>query len=173
MAWPFVVVGKFVAVVADLDNRFVEFNKTQRRRLRRNDVDLALAKHRMKRVLCKNMFDVGDEQFLVLLLVMNPENNDWFYFIEKFVLRVGKEIFDVRIDRSTISPRVFDGGSRDQAAQVAPVHVARGIVVGIEKIGVIGDLRAILSNPPFQDEGFKEPGGVCEMRSEEHTSELQ
>ena len=74
--------------------------------LRGNDVDFVLAKHRMKRVLREDMFDVGDEQFLMLLLVMNPENDDRLDFIEKFFVRVGKEILDVRIDRRTISTRV-------------------------------------------------------------------
>src|SRR5580700_8481871 len=163
MAWPFVVIGEFVAVVADLDNRLVEFKKTQRRRLRGNDIDLALAKHRMQRILRKNMFDVGDEQFLMLLLVMNPENEDWFDFIEKFVVRVPKEIFDVRIDRSTISTRVFDGGPRDQTAQVAPVHVAGGIVVGVKQISVLRNFSPIIWNPFLENKRFEKPGGVRQM----------
>ena len=42
--------------------------------LRRDDADLLLAKNRVERILRKHVLDVGDEQFLVLLLVMNAEN---------------------------------------------------------------------------------------------------
>ena len=84
MARPFVVVGKSGAVVADLDHCFVELDEVHRRRLRGDDVDLALAKDRIERILREDVFDVGDEQFLMLLLVMNAENDDRLDLVEKF-----------------------------------------------------------------------------------------
>ena len=37
---------------------------------------LALAENRIERILRENVLDVGDEQFLMLLLVMNAENQN-------------------------------------------------------------------------------------------------
>ena len=77
------------------------------------------------------MFDVGDEQFLVLLLVMNPENDDWFYFIEEVVSTALERRFSNCESIKERYRRVSsDGGSRDQAAAVAAVHVARGALKG-------------------------------------------
>ena len=49
------------------------------------------------------MFDIGDEQFLMLLLMMKAENEDRFDFIEQLFVRVGKQIVDMRIDRCAIT----------------------------------------------------------------------
>ena len=38
----------------------------------------------MKWILGEHMFDVGHEQFLVLLFVMDPERDNWFHFREPF-----------------------------------------------------------------------------------------
>ena len=44
----------------------------------------------MKRILRKHVFDIGDEQFLMLLLVMKTENEYRFDFIEQLFVRLGK-----------------------------------------------------------------------------------
>ena len=86
MTRAFVVIGEIVAVVTDLDRRFIELNESQRRDVdpayakalagRLRDVDLLLAENRVERVLRENVFDIGNEKFLMLLLVMNPESQD-------------------------------------------------------------------------------------------------
>src|SRR5436305_11099868 len=43
------------------------------------------------------------------------------------------------------------------------MHVARGVVVGIKKVGVLGNFRPIVRHPNFDDEGFKEPARMGEM----------
>src|SRR2546429_1818577 len=43
------------------------------------------------------------------------------------------------------------------------MHVAGGIVVGIEEVSVLWDFRAIAWHPDFQYECLEEPTGVREM----------
>ncbi len=43
------------------------------------------------------------------------------------------------------------------------MHVAGGVVVGIEKVGVLRDLGAVPLHPDFHDEGLEKPARVREM----------
>ena len=87
------------------------------------------------------MFDVGDEQFLVLLFVMQADREDRLDFIEQFVIRAFQQFLNVCVDRLPEAISFRDRRTRDQPAEIAPMHVARGIVVGIKKIGVLRNLR--------------------------------
>ena len=92
----------------------------------------------MKRVLREDVLDVGDEQFLVLLLVMHADCEDRLDFLEQFVVRAFEQFLNVCVDRLPEAKGFGHRRTRDQTAQIAPVHVARGIVVGIKKKGVCG-----------------------------------
>ena len=98
MARPFVVVGKSGSPVSDLDCRFIKFDEVHRRNVDFLCVDLAFTKNRMKRILREDMFDVCDEQLLMLLLVMKAKRHDWLDFVEKLPVGVGKKIVDVRVN---------------------------------------------------------------------------
>ena len=117
----------------------------------------------MERVLGKDMFDVGDEQLLMLLLVMNAENQDRFDFIQKLFVGLGNEIVDMFINGRTITMGFVNCRARDQSAQVAPMHVAGGVVVGIEEISVLRVLAAITADPLFENESLKKPRRMGEM----------
>ena len=99
----------------------------------------------------------------MLLLVMNAEREEWFDLGEKFFVGFGKEIVDVEIDRGTIAMRFFNRRPRDQSAQIAAVHVTRGIVIRIKEVSVLRNFRAVAPDPFFQNECFKKPRGVGEM----------
>ena len=43
------------------------------------------------------------------------------------------------------------------------MHIAGGVIVGIEKIGVLRDFGAVALHPGFEDEGFEKPARVGEM----------
>src|SRR5437879_11808046 len=104
MARTFVVVGKAVAIVTDLNYRFVELDELQRADIPPGEsvfwrIDLAcravawrrlgFAKNREERVLRENVFDIGDEQLLMLLFVMNSERKDRFDLTKQF-LEIGR-----------------------------------------------------------------------------------
>ena len=76
MTRQFVVVTKTISVMTDFDRRFIELNEFQRRDVDLRDVDLLLAENGVERVLRENVFDIGNEKLLMLLLVMNSERQD-------------------------------------------------------------------------------------------------
>ena len=95
MTWAFVVVSESTSIMADFDRCFFEIDEPHWHGLRRGFLDLPLAKDRMERILGEDMFDVGDQQFLVLLLVVHAENQDRLDFREEFFVSDGKKIVDV------------------------------------------------------------------------------
>ena len=79
----FVVVRKTIAIVADFNCRFIELEKLGGSRRpgaikRARRARSTFSKNRIERVLGENVLDVGDEQFLMLLLVMNSESENRF-----------------------------------------------------------------------------------------------
>jgi len=160
MSRAFIVVGETRAIMTNLDNFFIEIDEANRRGFRGSDVDVGFAKDRIERILREDMLDICDEQFLVLLLMMNAENQNRFNLIEKLFVSIGKKIGDVRIDRRAIAPRFFYGGARDQTPQIAPVHVTGRIIIGIEEVGVLRNFRAINRKEFFQDKRLEKPGGM-------------
>src|SRR5207249_476976 len=178
MARTFVVVGKAVAIVTDLNYRFVELDELQRADIPRDEsvfsrIDLArravawrrlgFAKNREERVLRENVFDIGDEQLLMLLFVMNSERKDRFDLTKQSLVGTGNKSVDVRINGSAIFFRFVHRRTRDESAQVASMHRAGGVVIGVKKIGVLGNCISIARHPFFQNEGLEKPGGVRKM----------
>src|SRR5205085_1120162 len=78
MARSFVVISKPVAIVTDLNRCFIELDELQWTDADLIVADLAFLENGIERVLGKDVFDVGDEQLLMLLLVMDPESQDRF-----------------------------------------------------------------------------------------------
>src|SRR5260370_33132945 len=103
MSRAFIVVGETRAVMTNLHGGFVKIDEMNRRGLRGSDVDVGFAEDRVERVLRENVLDICDEQFLVLLFMMDAENQNRFNLIEKFFVSIGKKIGDVRIDRRAIA----------------------------------------------------------------------
>src|SRR5207253_5825673 len=91
MPGTFVVVGESIAIMTDLDSCLIEVDevigtdhRAVRRNLRRDQRSRpTLAENRTERILREHVLDIGDEQFLMLLLVMKPENQNRLDFIDK------------------------------------------------------------------------------------------
>src|SRR6266705_87991 len=159
----FVVVRKTVAVMTDLNCRFIELDEVDLAcravTLRR----LAFAENWVERVLREDVFDVGDEKFLMLLLMMNSKGEDRFDLTKKFFVGARNQIVHVRIDFRAVTLRFFDGRTRNQPAQIPPMHSAGCVVVGIKKVSVFRNDVVIARHPFFQNESFEKPGGMREM----------
>src|SRR5690242_9522800 len=98
MPGPFVVIRKFGAGMTDLNDTLVESDKLYwSRRVVRLGRWL-LAEDRVQRILSKNMLDVGDHQFLVLLLVMDTEDQERLEFSEKIIISARQQCIDMGID---------------------------------------------------------------------------
>ena len=95
MSWTLVIISKTISIMTDLNGRFIDLDKLQR-----VDADLigfgvALTEHRVKRVLREDMLDVGDEQFLMLLLVMDSKRQNRFDLAKQFLVGIGNQIINV------------------------------------------------------------------------------
>src|ERR1700693_2114440 len=94
MTRPFVIVGESSAIVADLNRRFIKLNKLGGSR-RPGAIQSARrtrfigTKNWIEWVLRKDVFDVGDQQLLVLLFVVNSQDEDWFDLAKQFLIGAG------------------------------------------------------------------------------------
>src|SRR5207247_10375338 len=92
MSWSFVVISESAAVVANRDSCLFELNEAlgrNRRAFRRN---FRLSKKGVERILCEYVLDVRNEQFLLLLFMMNSENNIWLKLLHYVFVYVGNEL---------------------------------------------------------------------------------
>src|SRR5207253_8583227 len=93
MPGTFVVLSESAAVMANCDNHLFEVDKFEGRTLwarrrrappcsfrssRCGDSRSNYLKNRIKRILREHVLDVGDQQFLMLLLMMKSENDFFF-----------------------------------------------------------------------------------------------
>ena len=76
MPWPFVVISEPVAIMPYRIHCFFESDKPDRGNLFFGDIAVSLTKNRIERVLCQNVLDVRDEQFLMLLFVMDAKDEN-------------------------------------------------------------------------------------------------
>ena len=77
-----VVVREAGAGMPDGRNRLCEIDKTHWRR-RNRFLRWAFAENGMQRVLGENVLDISDEQFLMLLFVMNAEDHNRFDLVQQ------------------------------------------------------------------------------------------
>src|SRR3954469_8169425 len=103
------------------------------------------------------MLDVRDHELLMLLLMMDAEYQNRLEFCEQVIVCAREQRVDVGIDRSTIASCLVHGRPRNEPPQGPPVHVARGVVVGVEEKSILRDLRLITRHPAFHDEGLEKP----------------
>src|SRR5262249_54469364 len=108
----FVVIRETATVMTDCSDGLFEIEKlVGTLRCGAQTALLAISttsKNRMKGVLGKYVFDVGDQQFLVLLLMMHTKEEERLDFIEQPFASIREEIVDVRVDRCAIALRFAD-----------------------------------------------------------------
>ena len=83
--------------------------------------------------------------------------------VKQRVVRSFEQLRQALVDRISEAIGFSNGRPRNQSAQVAPMHVARGVVIRIKKISVLRDLGPIARHPDFHDERLEEPARVGEM----------
>src|SRR4029077_14123208 len=101
----FVIIGKSAAVMADRSHRLFKINKPHRAAFLSGDLDFSLSKDGIQRILREHVLDVRDEQFLMLLFMMNTENKDRLDFIQYLLFSIAKQVVDVGIDRCAVALR--------------------------------------------------------------------
>ena len=155
----FVVEMKAVVGVANAMNAFLQFEPflaiTVRSRKRPRRII-----GRRNRVLRKGMQDVGEHQFLVLLLVIEPDLHQRRQLAERVFARALEEFHHRRIDVAAIGGDFVGRGPGQMAALVAGVPGAGADIIGIEEIGVVGMKRRIIRTMLAEQELLEEPGGM-------------
>src|SRR5262249_20301137 len=144
----FVVIGESVAIMAYRSYSFFEIDKPVGTAFRCHPFFGAhgvarqtSTKDRMERVLREDVFDVRDEQFLVLLFMMHPEDENRLDFMEQLFVGIREQSVHARIDGCAVALSLANGWPRDQSPQISLVHVARSVVVGVKEIRVFRNFR--------------------------------
>src|ERR1051325_7215902 len=99
MARAFVVIGKSSALVADGRNRLVELDEALRRNGVVSGVRRGFPEDGIERILSEDMFDIGQEQLLMLLLVMETQRDDRLDLGEQGLIGFVDQLPDALIDR--------------------------------------------------------------------------
>ena len=123
------------------------------------DCRFGLPHRRAERVLREEMFEVGEQQFLMLLFVLDAE-------FDQRVRRggqIGQRGLHRGIDMRAPDADVVERRAGQQAALRARVARAFGLIIAVEQIGVAIVERAVARDMVAQDEGFEEPCRVREV----------
>ena len=114
---------------------------------------------RLKRILRQRGEDVGEEQFLMLLLVLDAESDQ----LERVRRKRGKRGHQRLVDRAAPVTDFVEARPADHAAPRALVALALAFVIAVEEIGPTLVVEAVAGVMVAQDEGFEEPGRVGEV----------
>src|SRR5213075_1336628 len=108
MARSFIVVGEARTAMTDLNRLFVEFDKVNWRQLCRLLTSLGLPKYRIKRILREHVLDIGHEQLLMLLLMMNTKCDKRLQVGQKVVVSSVYQVCNLRVYNLAITPGLLD-----------------------------------------------------------------
>ena len=115
---------------------------------------------RCNRVLRERVQDVGQHQFLMLLLVIEADFDQRRDGRQRILVGLVKEFHDRRVDMAAVGGDLIGAGTGQMAALVTGVPRAGADIVGIEQEGVVG-MKWLVSLAVFaQQELLEEPGGM-------------
>jgi len=153
------VVAVLIGRVAHLEHALVEGEPAKRLRLHRRDRP-ALRIRGVRRVERQHVLDVGEQQLLVLLFVMQAERDEVFQLA---LVRLRQQREHAFIDVRAIAFHRFQRRPRDEAALRPRMLLADALVVAVEehaKAGIEGTEPALVA---FEHEGLEEPRDMCEV----------
>ncbi len=158
----FIIEAEFFSVVADGMNAWRHFNITARA-LRRARFSPVRVVDRVGRILRKSVQDVGDQQFLMLLLVVQPDLDDRKHALCVRRRHLRNQALDRRIDMGAICSDILAVRTGDQATLRPRMPRASRDVVGIEK-----KRKSLVEDPVVrivrhQQKLFEKPGDVGTM----------
>jgi hypothetical protein len=161
----FVIVGKARVSAADLLQATIEGTHPRFGRSTRASavVSLGAMIGRFEWRLRKDVLDVGDQQLLVLLFVVQPNLDQLPDSAIQVVAGVREQLGDLFVDRPAVAQYFLDGRTRQDApARTIPAGAER-LVVGIEDAPVAGVIRAVVGIEPFEHDRLEEPGGMAQV----------
>ena len=115
---------------------------------------------RQNRVLREGVQDVGQHQFLMLLLVIETDLDQWRDRCQRGLAGLMKEFHHSRVDMPAIGGDFVGTGTGQVAALVAGVPRPGADVVGIEQVGVVRVKGSVAIAVFAEQELLEEPGGM-------------
>ena len=115
---------------------------------------------RRNRVLRKRVQDVGQHQFLMLLLVIEADFDQRHQLCERVLAGLVKEFHHRGVDMPAVGGDLVGAGTGQVAALVAGVPRAGADIIGIEQKRVIGVKRLVALAVLAEQELLEEPGGM-------------
>src|SRR5262249_53923594 len=125
------------------------------------EVDRSRLIHRAQRIRAERMLDVGQDELLMLLLVLQAElDRRLEIWLERRAL---EQLAHVLVDVGAIGVYFGETGARQQAARVTRVLRADRVVIRIEETPEVRLEGAIAARVRFEHERLEEPTRVREM----------
>ena len=115
----------------------------------------------MERVGEESVFDVGGDELLVLLLVMEAEGDaaeTLFWGVRRF-----EKTTDGGVDVEAVGEDVVEWRAREGGAELFFRHLAEGVVVAVEEPVEVGVEGFVAGEEVAEDEGLEEPACVGEV----------
>ncbi len=109
------------------------------------------------------MFEVGQHQLLVLLLVVNPQQHVPGDFVESRCSCRAEEFAHLFIHEGAVLVHFRHRGPGQHTALGARPARSNGFVVRVEKDAELGMEREITGQVGGEKESLEEPGGVCQV----------
>jgi hypothetical protein len=106
------------------------------------------------------VLDVGEQQFLMLLFVLQAELDQR---VDRWVVRRGEQRRHALVDLRTIGLDLGQAGTRDEAALRPRMLLAHLVVVAVEQHPVVGVERLEAALVALEHEGFEKPRHVRQM----------
>ena len=127
---------------------------------RRRRYRLGLAVSRLQRIAPQRVLDVSQQQFLVLLLVLDAQLHDGAGGLVQQA--IAQAALHLRIDGRTVVTHLLQRWPRQHTPARARMHRAYALVVAVEQ-EIPRWVEHHVLWVGLQHEAFKEPGGVCHV----------
>ena len=162
MARPLAVEREAVAGCADLDDALAATSMPAIERLDRDGMAARAAKlaiGRLERVLGEGREDVGQQQLLVLLLVIDAELDQF----ERRRRQLGQSALERLVDVRALVADLVQRRAAEHSALGPRMPLALALVIAVEQVGEALVERPVAGHMIAQNEGLEEPGRVGEV----------
>ena len=123
----------------------------------------ALGVGRALRVERQGMLNVGQQQFLMLLFMLEPQLDELPQLCAICVGDVGNDVQHSHIHLRPVGKYILQRRTADQTAFGARILISDAVVIAVEQDAKTAVERLKAGLEPLQNEGFKKPGQVRQM----------
>src|SRR5206468_11260072 len=111
----------------------------------------------------ERVLDIRQQQFLVLLFVMEAQHQAWLDFSALTLKSFLEKLCDARVDPSAVFKDFTQRGSLQQPALAAGNPLTHLVVVGVEQKAELRMVRLVARQERLKEEGLEKPAGVRQV----------